>query len=68
MSILLIPFKTFLIKGEVEGVGWTGSSGLTTGLHLEWIDNEVLLCSTGNYVQSLVTEHDERQYEKEECV
>ena len=29
-------------------------------LHLEPIDNEVLLHSTGNYVQSLVMEHDER--------
>ena len=26
----------------------------------EWIGNEVLLYSTGNYVQSLVMEHDER--------
>ena len=29
-------------------------------LHLEWVSNEVLLYSTGNYIQSLVTEHDER--------
>ena len=29
-------------------------------LHLEWIHNEVLLYSTGNYIQSLVTEHDGR--------
>ena len=33
-------------------------------LHLEWINNEVLLYSTGNYIQLLVTEHDRRQYEK----
>ena len=26
-------------------------------LHLEWIGNEVLLYSTGNYIQSLVMDH-----------
>ena len=29
-------------------------------LQLEWIDNEVLQYSIGNYVQSLGTEHDGR--------
>ena len=29
-------------------------------LHLEWISNEILLYSTGNYIQSLVMEHDRR--------
>ena len=29
-------------------------------LHLEWISNEVLLYSTGNYSQSLGIEHNER--------
>ena len=33
-------------------------------LHLEWISNEVLLYSTGNYTQSLVIEDDRRQYEE----
>ena len=46
-------------KGEVEGGGWTGSLRLIdANLHLEWI-NKVLLYSTGNYVLSLVMEHDE---------
>jgi len=27
-------------------------------LPLEWISNEILLCSTENYVWSLMTEHD----------
>ena len=27
-------------------------------LHIEWISNEILLYSTGNYIQSLVVEHD----------
>ena len=29
-------------------------------LHLEWISNEVLLYSPGNYIQSLGTDHDGR--------
>ena len=29
-------------------------------LYLQWIGNEVLLYGTGNYVQSLVIEHDGR--------
>ena len=33
-------------------------------LHAEWISNEVLLYSIGNYVQSLGKQHDGRQYEK----
>ena len=28
-------------------------------LHLEWISNEILLYSTGNYIQSLGIEHDD---------
>ena len=32
-------------------------------LHLEWISNEVLLYSTGSYIQSFGIEHDGRQYE-----
>ena len=33
-------------------------------LLLEWVSNEVLPCSTGNYIQSLGMEHDGREYEK----
>ena len=40
--------------------------GVGTGklLYLEWISNEILLYSTGNYIQSLGVEHDGRYYEK----
>ena len=27
-------------------------------LHLEWMSSEILLCRTGNYIQSLVMEPD----------
>ena len=43
-----------VVKGEGKGVGWLGSLGL---LPLEWISNEILLCSTGSYVWSLMMEH-----------
>ena len=33
-------------------------------VHLEWISNEVLPYSTGNYIQSLGIEHDGRQEEE----
>ena len=33
-------------------------------LHFEWISNEVLLYSIGNYIQSLVIGHDVRSFEK----
>ena len=50
-----------LAEGEAEGVGWLGSLGqVDTNLHLEWMSNEVLLLSTGSYVQSLVMKHDDR--------
>ena len=32
--------------------------------HLEWISNEVLLYSTGNYIQSLGIDHDEDKTRK----
>ena len=38
-------------------------------LHLEWLSNEVLLYSKGNYIQCLGIEHDGRQYDKKNiCV
>lgn len=32
--------------------------------HLKWVSSEVLWYSTGNYIQPLGVEHDERKYEK----
>ena len=46
--------------------GWRGQCGVGRCklLHLKWISNEVLPYSTRNYIQSLGTGHDVRQYEK----
>ena len=52
--------RPVVAKGEGEQVGWTGTLGLVDTDHLERISNEVLLYSTGNYMQSLGTDHDGR--------
>ena len=54
--------RLVVAKGEGEGQGWTGSLGVSKCqlLHLEEIGSEVLLCSTGNYIQTLVKEHDRK--------
>ena len=47
-------------KGEVGAIGMDGEFGVRRCklLHLEWISNEVLLYSVGNYFKSLRIEHD----------
>ena len=58
--------RLVVAKGEGEGGGrnrmdWEfGVSGCKL-LHLEWISNELLLYSTGSYVQSLVMEDNVRK-------
>ena len=41
-----------------EWMDW--ECGVRANYYLEWISNEVLLYSTGNYTQSLRIEHDGR--------
>ena len=33
-------------------------------LHLEWIDNKVLMYSTGNYIEYPVIKHNGKEYKK----
>ena len=47
-------------QGGRGGMDWEFGVNRCKLLHLEWQDNEVLMYSTGNYVQSHVMEHDER--------
>ena len=47
-------------RGRGRGMDWEFGVGRCKLLHLEWISNEVLLYSTGNYIQSLRIENDER--------
>ena len=46
------------------GEGWTRSLGLadTNYLYREWINNKVLLYSTGNYIQNPVISHNGKEY------
>ena len=54
-------------EGGGTGTDWEfGVSGCKL-LHLEWIDNKVLLYSTGNYIQSSGIDHDGKQYKKRIC-
>ena len=54
------------LKSEAEGrerewgMDWEFGVSKYKLLHLEWVSNEVLLHSTGNYIQSLGIEHDIR--------
>ena len=53
-------YRLVVAKGEGGGSGMDWEFGVSRykPLHLEWIGNEVLLYSTGNYIQSLGIEHD----------
>ena len=50
--------------GGGSGMDWEFGVSRCKLLHLKWISNEILLYSTGNYIQSLVMEHDGEK----ECV
>ena len=45
-------------KGEGEGRGMDREFGVSRCKHFEWISNKVLLCNTGNHIQSLEINHD----------
>ena len=44
--------------GGESGMDWKFRVSRCKLLPLEWISNEILLCSTGNYIWSLMMEHD----------
>jgi len=44
--------------GGGSGMDWELGVNRCKLLLLEWISNEILLCSTESYVQSLMMEHD----------
>ena len=46
--------------GRECGMDWEFRVSRCELLHFEWMSNEILLYSTGNYTQSLVIEHDRR--------
>ena len=50
--------------GGRSGMDWESGVSRCKLLHWEWISKEILLYSTGNYIQSLVMEHNGGQCEK----
>ena len=49
------------------GNDWEVGTSRFKLLYTEWINNKVLLCSTGNYIQYPVINHNGKEY-KEECL
>ena len=59
VALYLVLNTLVVAKGEGRwsGMNWEFGVYRCKLLHLEWISNEILLYSTGNYVQSLGIEH-----------
>ena len=58
----------WLLRWEGEGgMDWEFGISRCKLLYIEWINNKVLLNSTGNYIQYPVINHNGKEYEKE-CV
>ena len=54
-------------EGGRNGINWEFGVSRCKLLHLEWISNEVLLHSTGNYIQSPGIVHHGKE-SKKECI
>ena len=54
-------------KGWWDRAGKDWEFGISRGklLNIGWINNKVLLYSTGNYIQYLITNYTGKEYEKE---
>ena len=54
-------------KGEGGGGGMEWECGISRCklVYIGWINNKVLLYSTGNYIQYPVINHNRKEYEKE---
>ena len=51
--------------GSGGGVDWEFGINKCKLLYTNWINNKALLCSTGNYIQYPVINHNGKEYEKE---
>ena len=58
--------RLVVAKGEGEGsrMDWEFGVSRCKLLHLEWINNKVLLYNTGNYTESSGIDHDVKEYEE----
>ena len=57
-KIMDMENRLVVAKGGGSGMEWEAGINRHKLLHLELISNEILLYSRGNYIQSLVMEHD----------
>ena len=48
-----------------RGMDWEFGVSRCKPLYTGWMNNKVLLCSIGNYIQYPVINHEEKEYEKE---
>ena len=51
--------------GDGGGMDWEYGISRCKLLYTEWLNNKVLLYSTGNYIQYLMINHNGEEYEKE---
>ena len=54
-------------EGGRRGLDWEFGISRCKLVYIEWINNKVLLYSTGNYIQYPVINHNGKEYEKE-CI
>ena len=57
-KIMDLENRLVVAKGRGSGMDWELGVNRCRLLPLEWISNEILLRSTGNYVWLLMMEHD----------
>ena len=60
----------WLPRVRQDGGGKDWEFGISRGklLYIAWINNKVLLYSTGNYIQYPMTNHNGKEYEKYTCI
>ena len=56
----------WLPRGRGEGLDWEFGTSRCKLLYIEWINNMVLLYSTGNYIQYPIISHNGKAYVKED--
>ena len=65
----LTDIENRLVVAKEEGNGggkdWEFGISRCKLVYIGWINNKVLLYSTGNYIQYLVINHNGKEYEKE---
>ena len=67
-----LDIENRLVVAKGKGVGgvreWEAGVSRCKLFYMEWINNKVLLYSTGNYIQYPMINHNGKEYEKEECI